>query len=140
MSEEIQRDFYILQQHQEQIEDIYTQVELIEKLIKEYEAVINTLMEMQKFEGKKEALMPIGGNIFLYADIKENKKVLARIGSRIYVEKNVAKAIEFVNKKIEELKKNEESLVKAAREIRRKMDEISKRIREKNVQVPEKKD
>ena len=140
MKEEVQRDLYILQQHQEQIEDIYTQVELIERLIKEYESVADTLMEMQKLEGGKEALMPIGGNIFLYAFIKNNEKVLARIGSKIYVEKSVAKAIEFVNKKIDELKKNEENLVKAAKEIRQKMDEISKRIREKDVQVPEKED
>ena len=140
MSEEIEKDIYMLQRHQEQIEDIYGQVELIERLIDEYERVNTTLIEIQKIEGEKEALMPIGGNIFLYANIKDTSKVLARVGGKIYVEKSVAKAIEFVNRRIEELRKNEENLVKTAREIRQKMDEISKRIKEKNVQVPEKKD
>ncbi len=140
MSEEIQKDLYMLQRHQEQIEDIYGQVELIERLIDEYQQVVTTLIEVQKIEGERDALMPIGANVFLYSKIKDTSKVLTRIGSKTYVEKSVAKAIEFVNKKIEELKKNEESLVKTAREIRQKMDEISKRLRDKNVQVSEKKD
>ncbi|KAA0005205.1 MAG: prefoldin subunit alpha [Thermoplasmata archaeon] len=140
MSEELQKDLYMLQRHQEQIEDIYGQIELIERLIEEYEKVVSTLIEMQKLEGEKDALMPVGANIFLYSTIKDTSKVLARIGSKVYVEKSVTKAIEFVNKKIEDLKRNEESLVKTAREIKQRMDEISKRLRDKNVQVSEEKD
>ena len=136
MSEELQKDLYMLQRHQEQIEDIYGQIELIERLIEEYEKVVSTLIEMQKLEGEKDALTPVGANIFLYSTIKDTSKVLARIGSKVYVEKSVTKAIEFVNKKIEDLKRNEESLVKTAREIKQRMDEISKRLRKKkNVQV-----
>ena len=140
MSEELQKDLYMLQRHREQIEDIYGQVELIERLIEEYENVVSTLVEMQKLEEGKDTLMPVGANIFLYSTIKDTSKVLARVGSKVYVEKSIPKAIEFINKKIEELRRNEESLVKTAREIRQKMDEISKRLKDKNVQVPEKKD
>ena len=56
MSEELQKDLYMLQRHQEQIEDIYGQIELIERLIEEYEKVVSTLIEMQKLEGEKDAL------------------------------------------------------------------------------------
>jgi len=140
MSEELQKDLYMLQRHREQIEDIYGQVELIERLIEEYENVVSTLVEMQKLEEGKDTLMPVGANIFLYSTIKDTSKVLARVGSKVYVEKSIPKAIEFINKKIEDLRRNEESLVKTAREIRQKMDEISKRLKDKNVQVPEKKD
>jgi len=140
MSEELQKDLYMLQRHREQIEDIYGQVELIERLIEEYENVVSTLVEMQKLEEGKDTLMPVGANIFLYSAIKDTSKVLARVGSKVYVEKSIPKAIEFINKKIEDLRRNEESLVKTAREIRQKMDEISKRLKDKNVQVPEKKD
>ncbi|MCD6473560.1 MAG: prefoldin subunit alpha [Thermoplasmata archaeon] len=140
MSEELQKDLYMLQRHQEQIEDIYGQIELIERLIEEYEKVVSTLIEMQKLEGEKDALTPVGANIFLYSTIKDTSKVLARIGSKVYVEKSVTKAIEFVNKKIEDLKRNEENLVRTAREIKQRMDEISKRLRDKNVQVSEEKD
>jgi len=140
MSEEIEKDVYLLQRHQEQIEDIYGQIELVERLIKEYERVGETLMEMQKIEGEREALMPVGGNIFVYGEIKNISKVMVRIGGKVYVEKSIPKAIEFVNKRMDELRKNEESLVKTAREIKQKMDEISKKIRDRNVQVSEKKD
>ena len=139
MSEEVERDIYLLQRHQEQIEDIYSQVELMERLINEYERAIDTLMEIQKFENGRETLIPIGANVFLYASLKDTKKVITKVG-KVFIEKNISKAIEFVNKKIEEIRKNEESLVKTAEEIKQRMEEISKRLKDKNVQVPEKED
>ncbi|MCD6171546.1 MAG: prefoldin subunit alpha [Thermoplasmata archaeon] len=135
MSEEVEKDIYMLRRHQEQMEDIYAQVEIIEGLIKEYETTADTLIEIQKFENGRDALMPVGGNVFLYASIKETKKVVAKVGGKVFMEKNVNRAIDFVNKRIEELKKNEEALVKTARDIKEKMDAITKRLKDKNVQV-----
>ncbi len=135
MSEEVEKDIYMLRRHQEQIEDIYAQVEIIEGLIKEYEMTADTLIEMQKFENGRDTLMPIGGNVFLYASIKDTKKVITKVGGKVFMEKKANQAIDFVNKRIEELKKNEEALVKTARDIKEKMDEITKRLKDKNVQV-----
>lgn len=135
MSEEVEKDIYMLRRHQEQIEDIYAQVEIIEGLIKEYEMTASTLIEMQKFENGRDTLMPIGGNVFLYASIKDTKKVVTKVGGKVFMEKKANQAIDFVNKRIEELKKNEEALVKTARDIKEKMDEITKRLKDKNVQV-----
>ena len=135
MSEEVEKDIYMLRRHQEQMEDIYAQVEIIEGLIKEYETTADTLIEMQKFENGRSALMPIGGNVFLYASIKDTKKVVTKVGGKVFMEKKANQAIDFVNKRIEELKKNEEALVKTARDIKEKMDEITKRLKDKNVQV-----
>ncbi len=135
MDEETERELYRLQQHQEQIEDIYAQIELIEKLVKDYERTVDTLIEIEKIEGEREAMLPIGGNLYLYATIKDTKKIVARVGSEVMIEKSVNRAIDFVNKRIEELKKSEESLVKTANDIREKMEEISKKLRDKNVQI-----
>ncbi|MCD6513129.1 MAG: prefoldin subunit alpha [Thermoplasmata archaeon] len=135
INEDVERELYKLQQHQEQIEDIYAQIELIERLIKDYERTVDTLIEIEKMEGEREAMLPIGGNLFLYATIKDTRKVVARVGGKVMIEKSVNRAIDFVNKRIEELKRSEESLIKTANDIREKMEEISKKLRDKNVQI-----
>lgn len=130
--DEYRRNVYLLQLYQEQIEGIYSQVEMIEKLIDEYNRAIETMKEIAEMEGK-EVLMPLGINVFGYAELKDTSKVIVNIGRSVYMEKTINNAIDFLNKKIEELKKSEEKLAKTAEELRMKMEEIANKL--KDVQV-----
>ncbi len=130
--DEYRRNVYLLQLYQEQIEGIYSQVEMIEKLIDEYNRAIETMKEIAEMEGK-EVLMPLGINVFGYAELKDTNKVIVNIGRSVYMEKTINNAIDFFNKKIEELKKSEEKLAKTAEELRMKMEEIANKL--KDVQV-----
>jgi len=130
--DEYRRNVYLLQLYQEQIEGIYSQVEMIEKLIDEYNRAIETMKEIAEMEGK-EVLMPLGINVFGYAELKDTSKVIVNIGRSVYMEKTINNAIDFFNKKIEELKKSEEKLAKTAEELRMKMEEIANKL--KDVQV-----
>jgi len=130
--DEYRRNVYLLQLYQEQIESIYSQVEMIEKLIDEYNRAIETMKEIAEMEGK-EVLMPLGINVFGYAELKDTSKVIVNIGRSVYMEKTINNAIDFLNKKIEELKKSEEKLAKTAEELRMKMEEIANKL--KDVQV-----
>lgn len=130
--DEYRRNVYLLQLYQEQIEGIYSQVEMIEKLIDEYNRAIETMKEIAEMEGK-EVLMPLGINVFGYAELKDTNKVVVNIGRSVYMEKTINNAIDFFNKKIEELKKSEEKLAKTAEELRMKMEEIANKL--KDVQV-----
>lgn len=138
--EEYRRNVYLLQRHQEQMEDLYAQAEVLERLIEEYNKAIETLNEMVSLEGGKEALMPIGGNVFAFVEIKDTRKVIVNVGGKVYVEKPINGAIDFINRRIGELKKSQEKLLKAAEEIRSKMEDIIEKIKSKDVQVAEKKD
>lgn len=130
--EEYKRQIYLLQLYREQIEEIYAQMELIERFIGEYSRAIETLQELAGIE-EKDALMPLGGNSFAHVEIKDLKKVLVNVGRGIFIEKTLNGAIDFMNKKIEDLKKSEQNLAKTAEEIRLKMEELS--IKLENVQV-----
>lgn len=138
--EEYRKNVYLLQRHQEQMEDLYAQAEVLEKLIEDYNNAMETLNEMVSLEGEKEALMPIGGNVFAFVEIKDMRKVIVNVGGKVYVEKPINGAIDFINRKIEELKKNQRKLLRAAEEIRSKMEEIIEKIKSEDVQVSEKKD
>jgi prefoldin alpha subunit len=137
--EEFNKQLYLLQRYQEQAEEIYGEVEIIERLIEDYNRAIDTMQEMIN-AASKETLFPVGGGVFAYGEIKDVSKVLVNIGRGIFVEKPINAAIDTINKKIDDLKKSQERLLKTAEDIRTKMEEITEKIREGNVQVSEKKD
>ncbi len=133
--EEIRKNIYLLQRHQEQMEDTYAQIDMIERLIQEHDRTVETLQEMVEMEEGKEVLMPVGGNVFAKAAIKDAENVIVNVGGNVFIEKPINGAIDFIKEKIEELKKNEEKLVKMAEDIRQRMEEISQKIRKEDVQV-----
>jgi len=137
--EELNKQLYLLQRYQEQAEQLYGEVEIIEKIIADYERAIETMQEMASIE-HSEILIPIGGNVFAYGNLKDTSKILVNVGRGVFVEKPVNAAIDIINKKIDDLKKSQEKLIKTVEEIRERMEEITERIRGGNVQVSEEKD
>ncbi|MBC7081158.1 MAG: prefoldin subunit alpha [Thermoplasmatales archaeon] len=133
--EELRRNIYLLQRHQEEIENTYAQIEVIEKMINEYRRTIETLQEIASTEGEKEILMPLGGNVFAYTSLKDTKKVIISIGDKVFIEKTTNGAIDFLNKKIEELMRSEEKLIALVDELSQRMEEISKKIKKEDVSV-----
>ncbi|MBC7128276.1 MAG: prefoldin subunit alpha [Thermoplasmatales archaeon] len=133
--EELRKNIYLLQRHQEEIENTYAQIDVIERMINEYRRTIETLQEMASMEEGKEILMPIGGNVFAYTTLKNTKKVILSIGDKVFIEKSTNGAIDFLNKKIEELMKSEEKLINLAEELSDRMNEISKKIKKEDVPV-----
>lgn len=137
MSDE--QGWYLMQQYQEQVEELYGQAELIERLVNEYHRTVETVQEMSDIPSQ-DTLIPIGGSTFVYGTLKDTGKVLVNAGRGILVEKPVNAAIDTLNKKIEELKKSQESILKTAEEIKGKMDELARKMSEKDVQIPQKED
>ncbi len=137
--EEINRDIYLLQKYQEQVEEIYGELDFLDRLIQEYKRSIDTMQEMVD-SSSHEVLMPIGGNAFAYGEIKSVDRVLVNVGSGIFIEKPLNAAIETLNRRMDELKKSQEKLISTVEEIRQKMDEIASKLREGNVPVSEKED
>ncbi|MEM1513380.1 MAG: prefoldin subunit alpha [Candidatus Thermoplasmatota archaeon] len=133
--EELRKNIYLLQRHQEEIENTYAQIEVIERMINEYRRAIETLQEIASMEEGKEILMPIGGDVFAYTNLKNTKRVILSIGNKVFIEKTTNGAIDFLNKKIEELMRSEQKLINLAEELSQRMDEISKKIKKEDVPV-----
>ena len=137
--DEINRNIYLLQRYQEQVEEIYGELDFLDKLMKEYNRSMETMQEMAN-SSSNETLIPIGGNAFAYGELKDRERVLVNIGGGVFVEKSLNAAMETINKRMEELKKSQEKLISTVEEIKQKMDSIASNLRERDVQISEEKD
>ncbi|HHH77970.1 MAG: prefoldin subunit alpha [Candidatus Freyarchaeota archaeon] len=123
------KNMLLLQEYQERMDEIYQQVRFIEELLGEYRRVKSALDEISKAKKGDELILPIGGNVFIHASLKDNSNVLTGVGGGVVTEKSISKAVSFVDKKIEELLKEEDTLIGTSQELKAKVEELSKKLR-----------
>ncbi|HDH81729.1 MAG TPA: prefoldin subunit alpha [Thermoplasmatales archaeon] len=128
--EDRNRNILLLQEYQERMDAIYQHVTLVEELLAEYRRVKSVLDEISKAKEGEEILVPLGGNIFIHASLKDTSNVMAEVGGGVVTEKSISKAMTFVDKKIEELLKEEENLIKTSQEIKDRVEQISAKLRQ----------
>lgn len=133
----IEEKVAILQQIQRDFELLQRRLVELELVANEYRRAISTLEFLKSSEKEVNALISLGGGIYAYSDIKECKKVLVDIGSRVVVEKDVESALDFIKKRLEEVEKSSaetantlKSLALEASKIQREIAELSKRKEE----------
>ena len=112
------KNMLLLQEYQERMDEIYQQVRFIEELLGEYRRVKSALDEISKAKKGDELILPIGGNVFIHASLKDNSNVLTGVGGGVVTEKSISKAVSFVDKKIEELLKEEDTLIGTSQELK----------------------
>ncbi len=127
---EIQQRLILLEQLREQAEALQRRLVEIELFKAELERTIESLEFFEKSEEKTEALMNLGGGVFAYVDIVEKKKFLVDIGSGIVVEKELREAIDFLNRKKENMEKTRAEIEEAIRSIASRMESLQKEIAE----------
>ena len=129
------------QQYRKQLEMIGAQVELLESTAGEYGRARDTIEEVGNAREGSEILVPIGGNVFIYSTLKDSSRVITGIGGNVAIEKKVDKAIDIIEKRIEDIRKEEKKLGELAQKLQLKLEEILKEIGEKyseegqNVQI-----
>ncbi len=128
------------QQYRKQLEMIGAQVELLESTVGEYGRARDTIEEVGNAREGSEILVPIGGNVFIYSTLKDSSSVITGIGGNVAIEKKVDKAIDIIEKRIEDIRKEEKRLGELAQKLQLKLEEISTKIGEKyskdqNVQI-----
>lgn len=133
----IEEKVAILQQIQRDFELLQRRLVELELVANEYRRAISTLEFLKSSEKEVNALISLGGGIYAYSDIKECKKVLVDIGSRVVVEKDVESALDFIKKRLEEVEKSSaetantlKSLALEASKIQREIAELSKKQEE----------
>ncbi len=128
------------QQYRKQLDMIGDQVELLESTVGEYGRARDTIEEVGNAREGSEILVPIGGNVFIYSTLKDSSSVITGIGGNVAIEKKVDKAIDIIEKRIEDIRKEEKRLGELAQKLQLKLEEISTEIGEKyskdqNVQI-----
>ena len=102
-SQEYQEQVYKFRILQEQRDMFQNQLEIINASLRN---ILNTKKTVENLkqginEGD-EILVPIGGLVYLKADIKETKKVLLGVTQDIIIEKNLDDTLEFLENLIEQ--------------------------------------
>ncbi len=90
--------------YQATIENMEEQEHYIKKAIEDFAVARETLKSYQESADDDEILVPIGGNAYIFASVKENTKVLRGIGNELVLEEDVEKAVESIDVQIEEMK------------------------------------
>ncbi|MEM2070324.1 MAG: prefoldin subunit alpha [Archaeoglobaceae archaeon] len=121
--QEIQRKLIYLQQLQGEAENLQRRIVEMELLLSEYNKTLETLEFFNSIDGSVEVLMNLGGGVFAYVDVKENKKFLIDIGAGIVAEREVSEAIEFIKSRIAKV---EDTIQKASAALRGIVEEATK--------------
>jgi prefoldin alpha subunit len=123
-----QDDLYRMQEYQEQMDRLYRQVQLLDEFIRECQQAQSALEEIVESSEGEQMLVPLGGNVFMRATIADTEKVLTGVGSDVVTEKSVSTAIDFLDRRIEELRKQEEQLIDTSQDIRARVQELQQRL------------
>jgi len=110
-------------------EGIQERIEEIQTMKNELDRTIECLEFFDKVESV-DALLNLGGGVFAYADVKENRKVLVDVGAGVIIEKEVKDAIETLKNKKEEMEKTEQKLRDLLNQIASQMMKIQEELEE----------
>ncbi len=110
-------------------EGIQERIEEIQLIKNEIDKAIESLEFFEKAESV-DALLNLGGGVFAYADVKENKKVLVDVGAGVIIEKEVSDAIETLKNKKQEMDDAERKLRELLNQIANQMMKIQSELEE----------
>ncbi len=127
LEEAVQNLQYMQQVYQNQYTTISREINAVMDYINELNAAKTS---MEKFDRIKNSniLSPIGSSIFISAKATEEAKVLVGVGGGYLIEKEIAKAIEYLSSRIEMHTKNMQELMKARSKAEDAMFEISTKL------------
>ena len=127
LEEAVQNLQYMQQVYQNQYTTISREINAVMDYINELNAAKTS---MEKFDRIKNSniLSPIGSSIFISAKAAEEPRVLVGVGSGYLVEKEIAKAIDYLSSRIEMHTKNMQELMKARGKAEDAMFEISTKL------------
>ena len=127
LEEAVQNLQYMQQVYQNQYTAISREINAIMEYINELNAAKTS---MEKFDRIKNSniLSPIGSSVFISAKAAEEPKVLVGVGGGYLVEKEIAKAIEYLSSRIDMHTKNMQELMKARSKAEDAMFEISTKL------------
>ncbi len=127
LEEAVQNLQYMQQVYQNQYATISREINAVMDYINELNAAKTA---MEKFGRIKNSniLSPIGSSIFISAKAAEEAKVLVGVGGGYLVEKEIAKAIEYLSSRIEMHTRSMQELMKARDKAEDAMFEISAKL------------
>ncbi len=118
------------------MEAIYRDILTLERGIVERKLASSALKEdLKQPSTEKDLLVPIGGDVFVYANLRALDKVLVNVGADVYISKSKEEAQEFLEKRTSLLEKAYEERLTLLDNFRKKRDEINALILDYQIEM-----
>lgn len=127
MEREVQKKVIEIRILEEQIRHLEEQANIVEREILGLQTTHADLDEIKKMR-QMEAIIPLGRNIFINANIDSADNVLVDVGSKIVVKKSVEEAKKTIERQKEKLAVAKEQISKEAERVMEQIDKIDMEI------------
>lgn len=125
--EELSKYMILIEQYKEQINQLEYQSSYLQAVLTDYNKAKITLENVSNTEDNVESLIPIGGGVYIYANIKDTSKTLVDIGAGITVEKSFDDAIKKIDERIEYIQNNQEKIISMIQQLQNELAEVSEK-------------
>lgn len=119
---ELRRAVNVLDQYRAQLDALQRQADLIQGALEENLRARETAARYREAGPGAEVLVPIGGNIFLLAEIKDSERALVGIGSDLVVEDRIPGAVERLDGRVRELREAQEAVGRQVTDLERRLE------------------
>jgi prefoldin alpha subunit len=103
---------------------------MIEAALVELNSAVEVLEQIKRKKAGDEILVPIGGESFIKASLKDNENVIAGIGAKVSVEKKIDDAVKTLKDRAGEIGKTLAKVRENAVNINNRMEELSRDAQE----------
>jgi len=119
---DVRRAIAVLDQYRAQIDALQRQAEVVQLGLEENLRARETAARYQDAGPDAEVLVPIGGNVFLVAQVKDPERALVGIGSDVVVQEPIPAAVERLEARVRELRHAQEALAGQIGELEKRLE------------------
>ncbi len=125
--EELEQIIEMINQYRDQNNQLYAQLNLVSASINEHMIARETIKRYKDTEQGSEALIPIGGNVYVKASVSADKKVILGIGASYMMEKSIDECIDSLNSRISALENGRDRLSENINVLESRIKELTDR-------------
>jgi len=119
---DLRRAIAVLDQYRAQIDALQRQAEIVQVGLEENLRARETAARYQQAGPDVEVLVPIGGNVFLVAQVKDPERALVGIGSAVVVQESIPAALERLDARVRELRRAQEAVAAQIGDLERRLE------------------
>lgn len=128
-----QQQLYQFQYLKEQRDMFSNQLELMNVSYNNLLKTKKTVENLKDLEAGEEILVPIGGLVYVKANLKQKDNVLVSISDDVVIEKNIGDTGEFIDSLIEQHKTQIEYLQKQVQAIEMNLQQMSQYLQQQQM-------
>ena len=131
--ERFQEKLLLFQLMEKQLEALRQQGALAEARVVELETTRAALKDIERLKEGNETLIPLGSGLYTKARIT-SKEILTELGASVMLEKDIKKAITFLDERKKELEKAAGHIEEQASEVMERLNELGPELQKMAVQ------